>query len=60
MDEAVRLIRDRRILASYPVTVPLLTLDIVGRYHAVADALNKIRSSITNLPLNHYWGDYAL
>ena len=60
MDEAVRQIRDRRILASYPVKVPLLTLDIVGRYHAVAFALNKIRSSIIDLQLNRYWGDYAL
>jgi hypothetical protein len=60
MDEAVRQIRDRRILPSYPVRVPLLTLDIVGRYHAVADALNKIRSSIIDLQLNRYWGDYAL
>jgi hypothetical protein len=60
MDEAIGQIRDRRILTSYPVRVPLLTLDIVGRYHAVADALNKIRSSITNLQINRYWGDYAL
>jgi hypothetical protein len=60
MDEPVRQIRDRRILASYPVRVPLLTLDIVGRYHAVADALTKIRSLITDLQLDRYWGDYAL
>jgi uncharacterized membrane protein YccC len=60
MDEAVRHIRDQRILTSYPLSVPLLTLDIVARYRAVADALNKLRSLIVDPQIHRYWGDYAL
>ena len=59
-DEAVRQIANQRILTSYPARVPLLTLDIVGRYQAVAYALEKIRRLLADLHLQHYWGDYAL
>jgi len=59
-DEALRQIADQRILKSYPVEVPLLTLDIVARYRAVADALNKLRSLVADPQLHRYWGDYAL
>jgi len=60
IDDALRQIRDRRPLASYPVNVPLLMLDIVGRYQAVAHALDKIRRLVANSQIERYWGDYAL
>src|SRR5262249_33635174 len=59
-DEAIQEIRDKKILISYPVNVPLLTLDIVARYRAVADALNKLRPLIADPQIRRYWGDYAL
>jgi len=59
-DEALQQIRDRRILASCPIEEALLTLDIVARYRAVADALNKLRSLIADPQIHRYWGDYAL
>ena len=59
-DEALRQIADQRILTSYPARVPLRTLDIVARYRAVADALNKVRSLIADPQIHRYWGDYAL
>jgi uncharacterized membrane protein YccC len=60
IDDALRQIRDRRLLASYPVNVPLLMLDIVGRYQAVAHALDKIRRLVADSEIERYWGDYAL
>jgi len=60
IDDALRQIRDRRPLASYPVNVPLLMLDIVGRYQAVAHALDKIRRLVADSEIERYWGDYAL
>jgi hypothetical protein len=59
-DAARRQIADQKILTSYPVEVPLLTLDIAARYRAVADALNKVRSLIVDPQIHRYWGDYAL
>jgi hypothetical protein len=53
-------IADQKILTSYPLRVPLLTLDIVARYRAVADALNKVCSLIADAQIHSYWGDYAL
>jgi len=49
-----------RVLTSYPTRVPLLTLDIVARYQAGADSLNKIRASIAHAQIYRYRGDYAL
>jgi hypothetical protein len=59
-DEAIQEIRDQKALMSCPVNVPLLTLDIVARYRAVADALNKLRPLIADPEIRRYWGDYAL
>jgi hypothetical protein len=59
-DEALQQIVDQKILTSYPLRVPLLTLDIVARYRAVADALNKLRSLIAGAQIHRYWGDHAL
>ena len=60
VDEAIREIRDEKILISDPVNVPLLTLDIVARYRVVADALNKLRPLIADPQIQRYWGDYIL
>jgi hypothetical protein len=35
-------------------------LDFVGRYQAVAYALEKVRRLLADLHLERYWGDYAL
>jgi fusaric acid resistance family protein len=59
-DAAFRRIHDQGVLTNYPIRVPLLTLDIVARYLAVADALNKIRSMVIDTPIRRAWGDYAL
>jgi len=60
VDEAIQEIRDQKILISYPVNVPLLTLDIVARYRAVAEAVNKLRPLIADPEIQRYWDDYAL
>ena len=60
VDGAIQEIRNEKVLISYPVNVPLLTLDIVARYRAVADALNKLRPLIADPQIRSYWGDYAL
>jgi hypothetical protein len=59
-DEATQKIHDKKILISYPVDVLLLTLDIVARYRAVADAVNKLRPLIADPQIHRYWGDHAL
>ena len=59
-DETIQEIRDQKALMSYPVNVPLLTLDIVARYRAVAEALNKLRPLVADPQIQQYWGDYAL
>src|SRR5262249_38969780 len=60
VDEAIQEIRDQKILISYPVNVPLLTLDIGARYRAVAEAVNKLRRLIADPEIQRYWDDYAL
>jgi len=59
-DEASQEIHDQKILIDYPVNVLLLTLDIVGRYRAVAEAVNKLRSLVGDPQIHRYWDDYAL
>ena len=60
MDEASEKLHDQKILISYPVNVLLLTLDIVARHRAVADAVNKLRSLVADPQIHRYWDDYAL
>jgi hypothetical protein len=42
------------------VTEPLRILDLVGRYHAIADNLEECSRLIRQLRIERYWGDYAL
>jgi len=60
MDEASQEIHDQKILINYPVNVLLLTLDIVARHRAVADAVNKLRTLVADPKIHRYWDDYAL
>jgi len=59
-DEAAEEIHDHKILISYPIDVLFLTLDIVARYRAVADAVNKLRPLVADPKIHRYWDDYAL
>jgi uncharacterized membrane protein YccC len=60
MDEVVRDIRQSGILNVHKVTEPLRMLDLVGRYHLIADDLEECSRLIRELRLDRYWGDYAL
>jgi uncharacterized membrane protein YccC len=60
IDQTVEQIRDRRILDGHSLEAPLRMLDLVGRYHGVADALEDCANLIRNLRMPEYWGDYAL
>jgi hypothetical protein len=35
-------------------------MDLVGRYHLVADNLEECSRVIRGLRIDRYWGDYAL
>jgi uncharacterized membrane protein YccC len=60
MDEVVRDIRQSGILNVHKVTEPLRMLDLVGRYHLIADDLEECSRLIRELRIERYWGDYAL
>jgi uncharacterized membrane protein YccC len=60
MDETVQEIRQSAILDVHKVTEPLRMLDLVGRYHAIADNLEECSRLIRQLRIERYWGDYAL
>jgi hypothetical protein len=60
MDETVQEIRQSEILHVHKVTEPLRILDLVGRYHAIADNLEECSRLIRQLRIERYWGDYAL
>jgi uncharacterized membrane protein YccC len=60
IDQTVERIRDRRILDGHSLEAPLRMLDLVGRYHGVADALEDCANLIRTLHMPEYWGDYAL
>jgi p-hydroxybenzoic acid efflux pump subunit AaeB len=59
-DEAAQEIHDHKMLISYPIDVLFLTLDIVARYRAVADAVNKLRPLVADPQIHRYWDDYVL
>jgi Fusaric acid resistance protein family. len=59
-DEAGQQIHDQKILISYPIDILFLTLDIVARNRAVADAVNRLRPLVADPQIQRYWGDYAL
>ena len=58
--EVVQDIRQRGILHLHKVTEPLRMMDIVGRYHLVAEDLEECSRLIRQLRIDRYWGDYAL
>jgi uncharacterized membrane protein YccC len=60
MDETVQQIRQSGILDVHKVTEPLRMLDLVGRYHLIADDLEECARLIRGLRIDRYWGDYAL
>jgi uncharacterized membrane protein YccC len=60
LDETVQEIRQSGILNVHKVTEPLRMLDLVGRYHVVADDLEECSRLIRDLRIERYWGDYAL
>jgi uncharacterized membrane protein YccC len=60
IDHTVEQIRDRRILDEHSVEAPLRMLDLVGRYHVVADGLRECADLIRGLRMQEYSGDYAL
>jgi uncharacterized membrane protein YccC len=60
MDEVVNDIRQSGILNVHKVTEPLRMLDLVGRYHIIADDLEECSRLIRELRIERYWGDYAL
>jgi hypothetical protein len=60
IDHIVEQIRDRRILDELSLEAPLRMLDLVGRYHGVADGLHECAGLIRGLRMQEYSGDYAL
>jgi hypothetical protein len=60
MDDAIEEIRDRNLLAGLPFEAPLRVLDLVERYHAIADALDECGRLVCRLQIQRYWGDYGL
>jgi uncharacterized membrane protein YccC len=60
MHETVQEIRQSGILNEHKVTKPLRMLDLVGRYHLIADNLEDCSRLIGGLRIEQYWGDYAL
>jgi p-hydroxybenzoic acid efflux pump subunit AaeB len=60
IDHIVEEIRDRHILDQHSLEAPLRMMDLVGRYHGVADGLHECARLIRGLHMKEYSGDYAL
>jgi p-hydroxybenzoic acid efflux pump subunit AaeB len=60
MDEAVERVRQNRIFAGQMVEGPVRMFELVNRYHATAEALEKCGRLLLSLKIQRYWGDYAL
>jgi uncharacterized membrane protein YccC len=60
MNQAVEQIRQSRILSGQKLEAPVRMLELVNRYHATAEALEKCGQLIRTLQIQRYWGDYAL
>ena len=60
MNQAVEQIRQSRILSGQKLEAPVRMLELVNRYHATAEALEKCGQLIRALQIQRYWGDYAL
>jgi hypothetical protein len=48
------------MLDALRLEAPLRMLDLVGRYHGVADGLQECAALIRDLRMHDYSGDYAL
>ena len=60
MDHAVQQIRDRNLLGKLSPEASLCVLDLVDRFHATANALERCGEMLHALRIERYWGDYAL
>jgi uncharacterized membrane protein YccC len=60
MDHAVEQIRDQRLTVNLTLEVPLRILELVDRYHAIANTLDECGRMIRKLQIERYGGDYAL
>jgi p-hydroxybenzoic acid efflux pump subunit AaeB len=60
IDHTVEQIRDRGILDNLSLEAPLQMLDLVGRYHGIADGLHECAGLISGLRMQEYAGDFAL
>jgi hypothetical protein len=60
MDHAIQGSRERNLLQQLPRDASLQILDLVDRYHATGDALEKFGRLIGALKIEPYWGDYGL
>jgi uncharacterized membrane protein YccC len=60
IDHTVEQIRDRGILDNHSLDAPLQMLDLVGRYHGIADGLHECAALIRRLRMQEYSGDFAL
>jgi uncharacterized membrane protein YccC len=60
MDHAVQQIRDRNLLGTLPAEASLCVLELVDRYHTIADGLERCGEMLHALRIERYWGDYGL
>jgi len=60
INQAVEQIRQSRILSAQPLEAPVRMLELVNRYYATAEALERCGRLVRTLEIRRYWGDYAL
>jgi hypothetical protein len=60
MDQAIKQIRDSRILSDQKLEIPLQMLDLANRYQGTGEALEECGRVLRTLEIQRYWGDYAL
>src|SRR5215469_235414 len=60
LDQAVEQIRQSRILSGQKLDAPVRVLELVNRYHATAEALERCGRLVRSLEIQKYWGDCAL
>ena len=60
LDQAVEQIRQSRILSGQKLDAPVRVLELVNRYHATAEVLERCGQLVRTLEIQRYWGDYAL
>jgi hypothetical protein len=60
IQQAVEQIRQSRILSAQPLDAPVRMLELVNRYYATAEALERSGRLVRTLEIQRYWGDCAL